>query len=67
MIAAVAAVAFVGLAACGESAADKAAEKRTDALEAQAAATPNQAEDPALAHQNTPGATTTGDVTAPPN
>jgi hypothetical protein len=33
---------FAGLAACGESAADKSAEVKADQLEAQAAATPNE-------------------------
>jgi len=47
-IAAVTAMAFVGLAACGESAADKTAEAQADALEAQAAATPNEAQEKAL-------------------
>lgn len=37
-----------GLSACGESAADKAAEEKADALEAQAAATPNESEETAL-------------------
>jgi basic membrane lipoprotein Med (substrate-binding protein (PBP1-ABC) superfamily) len=48
MIATVAAFAFAGLAACGESAADKAAETQADALEAEAAATPNEAQEKAL-------------------
>jgi len=48
IIASAAAFAFAGLAACGESAADKAAEQQADALEAQAAATPNEAEERAL-------------------
>ncbi|MGA0546686.1 hypothetical protein ACO2Q1_15545 [Brevundimonas sp. VNH65] len=48
IIAAAATFAFAGLAACGESAADKAAEQQADALEAQAAATPNEAEEKAL-------------------
>jgi len=48
MIASVAAFAFAGLAACGESAADKAAEEQADALEAQAAAAPTEAEETAL-------------------
>lgn len=47
-IAAVAAFAFAGLAACGESQADKAAEVKADSLEAQAAATPNEAQEKAL-------------------
>lgn len=42
VIAAVSAFALSGLAACGESAADKAAEVQADQLEAQAAATPNE-------------------------
>lgn len=41
LVSAVAAVA-ASLAACGESAADKAAEVKADQLEAQAAATPNE-------------------------
>lgn len=45
VIAAVSAFAFAGLAACGESAADKAAEQQADQLEAQAAATPNEQEE----------------------
>jgi len=45
MIATVATLAFAGLAACGESAADKKAEVQADALEAQAAATPNEQEE----------------------
>lgn len=48
ILASAAAVMMAGLAACGESAADKAAEKQADALEAQAAATPNEAEEKAL-------------------
>lgn len=39
---------LAGVAACGESAADKAAEQQADALEAQAAATPNEAQEQAL-------------------
>jgi len=76
-IAAVTAMAFVGLAACGESAADKTAE-------AQAAATPNEAQEKALnteadrieqqagnadggmTTQNTPSTTPSGEMTAPP-
>ena len=42
ILAAVATFALAGVAACGESAADKTAEKQADALEAQAAATPNE-------------------------
>ena len=48
IITAAAAFALAGLAACGESAADKQAEVKADALEAQAAATPNEAEERAL-------------------
>lgn len=48
IIASAAVLAFGGLAACGESAADKAAETQADSLEAQAAATPNEAEEKAL-------------------
>lgn len=48
IIAATAAFAFAGLAACGESSADKAAETQADALEAQAGATSNEAEEKAL-------------------
>ncbi len=48
MIAAVATFAMAGLAACGESAADKQAEVQADALEAQAAAAPTEAEETAL-------------------
>lgn len=48
IIAAAATFAFAGLAACGESAADKQAEAQADALEAQAAATSNEAEETAL-------------------
>ncbi|WP_309643983.1 hypothetical protein [Phenylobacterium sp.] len=43
----IAAVAVAGLAAC-ESPADKTAETKADALEAQAAATPNEAQEKAL-------------------
>ena len=43
-----AALATVSLGACTESKQDKAAEKQADALEAQAAATPNEAEEKAL-------------------
>ncbi len=42
IIASMAAFALVGVAACTESAADKDAEMKADALEAQAAATPNE-------------------------
>ncbi len=48
IITAAAVFAFAGLAACGESAADKQAEVKADALEEQAAATPNEAEERAL-------------------
>ncbi|GAA0645790.1 hypothetical protein [Brevundimonas lenta] len=48
IIASAAIFAVAGLAACGESAADKSAEQQADALEAQAAATPNEAEEKAL-------------------
>jgi ABC-type glycerol-3-phosphate transport system substrate-binding protein len=48
VLAAASIVAVAGLAACGESAADKAAEQQADALEAQAAATPNEAQEQAL-------------------
>ncbi len=48
MIAAVATFALAGLAACGESAADKQAEVQADSLEAQAAAAPTEAEETAL-------------------
>ena len=54
MIATVAAFAFAGLAACGESAADKAAETQADALEAQAAATPNEAQAVSYTHLTLP-------------
>jgi hypothetical protein len=43
-----AACAALSLAACGESNADKQAEAQADALEAQAAATPNEAAETAL-------------------
>jgi hypothetical protein len=43
-----AAAAALSLAACGESPADKAAENKADALESQAAATPNEAQEKAL-------------------
>ena len=46
--AAAATFALAGLAACGESAADKQAEAQADALEAQAAAAPTEAEERAL-------------------
>lgn len=46
-IAAAAVLALTGLAAC-ESKADKVAETKADALEAQAAATPNEAQEKAL-------------------
>tara|TARA_R110002124_G_scaffold9088_6_gene46973 strand:- start:2485 stop:2751 length:267 start_codon:yes stop_codon:yes gene_type:complete len=48
IIAAAATFAVAGLAACGESAADKKAEAQADALEAQAAATSNEAEETRL-------------------
>ncbi len=48
IIAAAATFAVAGLAACGESAADRQAEQPADALEAQAAATPNEAEETML-------------------
>lgn len=48
MIAAVAAAGLMGLAACGESAADKEAEVKADALEEQAAAAPTEAQETAL-------------------
>ena len=43
-------IAAGSLAACGESPADQAAEKQADALEAQAAATSNEAAETALNH-----------------
>lgn len=46
--AAAASFAIAGLAACGESAADRQAEAQADALEAQAAAAPTEAEAAAL-------------------
>ena len=46
-LAAAAVLALTGLAAC-ESKADKVAEKQADSLEAQAAATPNEAQETAL-------------------
>ena len=48
MIAAAATFAMAGLAACGESAADKQAEVQADALEEQAAMAPTEAEETAL-------------------
>ncbi|NBW07161.1 MAG: hypothetical protein EBR82_03955 [Caulobacteraceae bacterium] len=42
IIASATAALFAGLAACGESSADKAAEVKADQLEAQASATPNE-------------------------
>jgi len=48
IIAAAATFAVAGLAACGESAADKQAEAQADALEAQAAAAPTEAQETAL-------------------
>ncbi|CAN5195704.1 hypothetical protein BH10PSE2_BH10PSE2_21500 [soil metagenome] len=48
ILAVLATAALAGVAACGESAADKTAEKQADALEAQAAATPNEGQEKAL-------------------
>ncbi len=48
IIAAAATFALAGLAACGESAADKQAEIQADALEEQAAAAPTEAQETAL-------------------
>jgi hypothetical protein len=48
LVAIVAAVGALSLAACGESAADKQAEVKADAMEAQAAATPNEAQEKQL-------------------
>lgn len=48
IIASAAVAMLVGVAACGESSADKVAEKQADALEAQAAATPDEAKEKAL-------------------
>ena len=48
IIAAASAILLAGTAACTESAADKTAEVKADALEAQAAATPNEAEESKL-------------------
>lgn len=48
IIASTAILALAGAAACTESPADKAAEQQADALEDQAAATPNEAEEKAL-------------------
>ena len=48
IIAATATFALAGLAACGESAADKLAEVQADALESQAAAAPTEAQETAL-------------------
>lgn len=48
VIATVAAFSMAGLAACGESAADKAAEQQADALEQQAANAPTEAQERAL-------------------
>ena len=45
IIASAATFMLAGLAACGESAADKTAEVKADQLEAQAAATPNEQEE----------------------
>ena len=51
IIAAAATFAVAGLAAAGDSAADRQAEQQADALEAQAAATPNEAEETRLNEQ----------------
>ncbi|MFN3932168.1 MAG: hypothetical protein ACK4JY_10515 [Brevundimonas sp.] len=48
IIAAAATFALAGVAACGESAADKSAEAQADALEEQAAAAPTEAQETAL-------------------
>lgn len=48
IIAAASAALATALVACGESPQDAAAEKQADALEAQAAATPNEAQEKAL-------------------
>lgn len=48
IIASAAMLAFAGLAACGESAADKQAEMQADALEQQAAEAPTEAGETAL-------------------
>ena len=48
IIAAAATFALAGVAACGESAADKSAEIQADALEEQAAAAPTEAQETAL-------------------
>ena len=48
IIASASALMLAGVAACGESAADKSAEVKADQLEAQAAATPNEAQETAL-------------------
>ena len=48
LVTAAALMAATGLVACGESKADKTAEKQADALEAQAAATPNEAQETQL-------------------
>jgi len=48
IIAAASTFALAGLAACGESAADKQAEVQADALEAQAAAAPTESQETAL-------------------
>ena len=52
IIAAAATFALAGLAACGESAADKQAEIQADALEEQAAAAPTEAQETALNAEN---------------
>lgn len=51
IIASVATFALAGLAACGESAADRTAEQQADALEEQAAAAPTEAQETALNEQ----------------
>jgi hypothetical protein len=48
IIASAAVAMLAGVAACGESSADKVAEKQADALEAQAAATPSETQEKAL-------------------
>lgn len=71
IIAAVATLAFAGLGACGESAADKTAEIQADALEEQAAVAPTEAAETALNAQadtieqqadNADGGMTTGNT-----
>lgn len=51
IIAAASTFAIAGLAACGESAADRQAEQQADALESQAAATSSEAQETALNEQ----------------